>query len=208
MSNGLIESVMKVPLAYRLWQAPFAAAKFAPVEASNDLSQVGSVLDIGCGPGTNAARFAHADYLGIDYESAYIERARARHPGRFICADAVEFTRETEQRFEIVLINSLLHHLDDDQTKELFAAGARVLAPGGQIHVLELVLPDRPSVARALARLDRGDFARSPGRWRELFVASFEQNLVHSYNVGVGGLALWRMIYLRGRPRIETPASQ
>ncbi len=62
----LIAQIMENTQAYRLWQAPFADEKFAPVAAHNDLSRVRRVLDVGCGPGTNTQHFSGADYLGID----------------------------------------------------------------------------------------------------------------------------------------------
>ena len=64
----LTDQVMENPHAYRLWQAPFAEPKFAPVLAHNDLSRVRRVLDVGCGPGTNTHHFAGADYLGNRFQ--------------------------------------------------------------------------------------------------------------------------------------------
>ena len=74
--------VMENTLAYRLWQAPFAEQKLAPLFAHNDLRAVRRVLDVGCGPGTNTPHFADADYLGIDFNAAYIDSARRRHGRR------------------------------------------------------------------------------------------------------------------------------
>ena len=52
------ERLLEQPLSYRLWQAPFAEAKFEPVRRHNDLGRVRRVLDVGCGPGTNTHHFA------------------------------------------------------------------------------------------------------------------------------------------------------
>jgi trans-aconitate methyltransferase len=64
---------MENTLAYRLWQAPFRAEKFAPILAHNDMTRIRRVLDVGCGPGTNTQYFAHGDYIGIDMNAKYIE---------------------------------------------------------------------------------------------------------------------------------------
>ncbi len=69
--------IMRRPLIYRLWMAPFAEKKFAPIIARNDMQRIRRVLDVGCGPGTNAAHFAAADYLGIDLNQQYIRGCRA-----------------------------------------------------------------------------------------------------------------------------------
>ena len=44
--------------------------------------------------------------------------------------------------------------------RNLLARMARLTAPGGKVHVLDLVLPPHASAGRVLARLDRGRFAR------------------------------------------------
>lgn len=64
--------ILEQPLSYRLWQAPFAEAKFAPALRHNDLTRVRRILDVGCGPGTNAHHFEGIDYLGIDLNPRYV----------------------------------------------------------------------------------------------------------------------------------------
>lgn len=53
-----IDLLMENPRIYRLWQSPFAELKFAPILAHNDLRLVRRVLDVACGPRTNAHHFA------------------------------------------------------------------------------------------------------------------------------------------------------
>ncbi len=59
-----LDAIMSQPIVYRLWMAPFAEDKFAPILAHNDLSKVRRVLDVGCGPGTNTGHFAQSDISG------------------------------------------------------------------------------------------------------------------------------------------------
>ena len=49
--------LLESPWVYRVWQAPFAERKLAPLFAHNDVSTVRRGLDVGCGPGTNARHF-------------------------------------------------------------------------------------------------------------------------------------------------------
>src|SRR5260370_6319198 len=102
--------IMEYTQAYRLWQAPFAEDKFRPVLASNDMREVQRVLDVGCGPGTNAHHFADASYTGIDLNPAYIEYARQHHQGNFVTADATTYRVDPVQHFDFILVNSFLHH--------------------------------------------------------------------------------------------------
>jgi hypothetical protein len=49
-----LDLIMRQPLVYRLRMAPFAGKKFAPIAAHNDMKRIRRVLDVGCGPGTDA----------------------------------------------------------------------------------------------------------------------------------------------------------
>src|SRR6185437_15919484 len=49
--------LMEFTVAYRLWQAPFAERKLAPLWEHNDVARARRVLDVGCGPGTNTQHF-------------------------------------------------------------------------------------------------------------------------------------------------------
>ena len=193
--------VMENTLAYRVWQAPFAERKLAPLFAHNDISRVLRVLDVGCGPGTNTQHFAHAQYLGIDFNPAYIESARQRHGREFIVADVTTYQVAPEQRFDLILANSLFHHIDTANTERILAHLATLLSDDGYVHVFDLVLPPRPSIARFLARADRGDYPRPLEEWREIFTRALEPVVVEPYPLGFAGIALWSMIYFKGRAR-------
>jgi SAM-dependent methyltransferase len=183
---------------YRLWQRPFAAAKFAPVLAANRFESIRRVLDVGCGPGTNAGWFAHTEYLGLDWNPRYIEAARKRHKGNFIVADVTRYNVTERDRFDFILVNSLLHHLDDEATGRLLRHLSGLLAVDGHVHILELVRPDRSYIAGRLAEWDRGDFPRPLDHWRAIFNSAFQPVLFQPYSVGIGGVALWEMVYFKG----------
>jgi len=186
---------------YRLWQAPFAADKLRPVLDQNELTKVRRVLDVGCGPGTNTAHFRHADYLGIDINPRYIEWARRRHGREFLVADIRTHRFPDDRKFDFVLVNSFLHHVDTVEASRILGAVARTLDTDGWVHILDLVLPAEPSVARWLARHDRGTFARPLDAWRDLFARFFEIGVFQPYSLSRLGVPLWNMIYCKGRLR-------
>jgi SAM-dependent methyltransferase len=193
--------LMENTLAYRIWQAPFAERKLAPLFAHNDVASARRVLDVGCGPGTNTHHFTRADYLGIDFNPAYIENARRRHGREFVVADVTKYEVSDEGRFDLILANSLFHHIDSENTRRILAHLATLLAPDGYVHIFDLVLPPRPSVARFLARADRGDHPRPLEEWRTLFTESFEPVVFEPYDLGARGVSLWNMVYFKGRAR-------
>src|SRR5262249_53727142 len=100
--------------------------------------------------------------------------------------------------FDTVLVNSFLHHLPDEAVARVLHQLQRLLDPNGTVHILELVLPERRSLARVMARVDRGRFPRPLAAWRELFDRYFEPLSVEPYAYAGG---LWAMVYFRGKTR-------
>jgi len=193
--------VMTWPVVYRLWEAPFIEKKFAPVAAHNDLKSAGRVLDLGCGPGINTHHFTSADYLGVDINAKYIASAERRHSARFIAADGAEFVQNTRTPFDFVLVNSFLHHIDLVRTRQILSGVSRLVTAGGHVHILELVLPEKASLSRFLARADRGKFPRPLAEWESLFKENFDPVVFEPYDLGLGHTALWEMVYFKGRPK-------
>jgi SAM-dependent methyltransferase len=98
------------------------------------------VLEIGCGLGTDGARFARAGalYTGVDLTEAAVSLARRRFeleglPGEFRVADA-EALEFADRSFDLVYSHGVLHHTPDPPAavREVH----RVLAPGGRAVVM------------------------------------------------------------------------
>lgn len=198
---SLVETVLEYPVVYRAWQAPFAEQKFAPVLAHNDLSRIKRVLDVGCGPGTNTHHFAQSDYLGIDLNQRYIRDARQRHRRNFIAADVRDYRADAKDRFDFILVNSFLHHVDTQHVLNILAHLHTLLTEDGYVHILELVMPEDPSIARLLARWDRGKFARPQKEWEEIFSRIFDPVVFHPFYLTGLGIPLWNLIYFKGRSK-------
>lgn len=194
----LVDRLLEHPAVYAAWQAPFVSSKFAPVERHLARQTVRRILDVGCGPGTNAPRFASADYVGVDINDHYLDLARARYPGRFVQADLATADIAPLGTFDTILVNSFLHHLPDPSVGRILHQLEHLLEPDGRVHLLELVMPERRSLATLMARLDRGRFARPLAAWRALFEAHFAPVAIEPYTFGGG---LWSMVYFQGRRR-------
>jgi SAM-dependent methyltransferase len=186
------------PLVYRLWQAPFASQKLVPVLGDLNWTCARRVLDVGCGPGTNAALFANRDYRGVDADPRYVEFARERYGDKFLLGNAVDYPWETLGTFDVVLVNSLLHHLDDEAVLSLLHNLRKALAPEGVLHICDLLLPARGGIPRGLALLDRGKHPRTFDHWMGLFSTSFRTVAALSYPLTLCGISFFEMVYFRG----------
>jgi hypothetical protein len=100
-----------------------------------------------------------------------------------------------------VLVNSLLHHLDDAAASSLLAGLSDYVSADGHIHVIDLELPDRRGIPRALALGDRGDHPRGLPAWRALFREHFEEVVFEPFGVPSRGPMLWSMVYFKGRSK-------
>jgi SAM-dependent methyltransferase len=197
------DRLFELPAVYRAWQAPFVEQKLSPLLKRGEIERAKRVLDVGCGPGTNTRVFDHADYLGVDINGDYIETARKHFGRRFLRADVVTLAWPPEERFDFVLLNSLLHHLSPVDAARLLKSLSRTLAPEGCVHVVDLVLPERRlSLPWMLARLDRGDFARPLADLRALVAQQFDIVDVEQFHLRFGGLRLWDCVYIKARVKL------
>ena len=193
-----VTDVLSHPSVYRLWQRPFADSKLAPFwQHSGDAVDV-RVLDVGCGPGTNTRHFAQCTYLGIDISPQYIDAARRMYGDHFAVVNVVKNEIPGAATFDLILVNSLLHHIDTPGVHHILQALSPRLADDGAVHILDVVQPEHPGLAQLLARWDRGDFIRPLGEWKRLFESAFEPVVFEPYSLPARGVTLWNMVYFKG----------
>ena len=196
-----VDRCLEIPAVYAAWQATHNREKVAFVSSHIQPRPGLRIVELGCGPGTNAHLFAGCAYTGIDINPQYIENAQRRFPEHtFVCAD---LTRHDfgAVAYDWVLVNSFLHHLDDAQARAILAAAGRIKANG--IVVLELILPAQPSVARVLAKLDRGRFPRSLEAWRALIPPSLRIREETHVWIRRAGVLLYDLVGWVLEPRVD-----
>jgi len=191
----LIEALLSNPLLYRLHAVGVDRPKQAAIrKLCSDYSGL-KVLDLGCGPGNTAGIFAGADYTGVDINEKYIIAARKSYPDwKFIAGDVnrVEWGRG----FDIILINSLLHHLDDNEVSQIMLTAAAALNQKGKIIIQEPLIPGKGEwCCRLIMRLDRGNYFRSLADWKRLMetVGLFPDD-VSFYELRVLGCKNYHMV--------------
>jgi ubiquinone/menaquinone biosynthesis C-methylase UbiE len=167
VSPGDIKSMVSEPLktqVHDFWEANPCGAKFAQIEigSAEFFAQVEQhryktewhipevinferwrgrdVLEVGCGLGTEAVRFARAGarYTGVDLTERSIQLVSRRFEQEGLCAalrvadaEALPFDDES---FDAVYSHGVLHHTPD--TQKAIDEVYRVLRPGGTAMVM------------------------------------------------------------------------
>jgi ubiquinone/menaquinone biosynthesis C-methylase UbiE len=137
------------------------------------------VVDLACGPGTLALRFAREvrRVVGVDLTPAMLARARrtAAEDGLanldFVLGDAQELPF-ADGSLDIAVTSYSLHHVSDPvrMVREM----ARVVKRGGRVGIIDIVTPDAPGAAEAANRIEK---ARDPSHTRSLAQRDFDQML-------------------------------
>jgi SAM-dependent methyltransferase len=135
------------------------------------------ILDIGCGPG-DLVRFMPTTtvFEGFDLSQDYIDEANRQHGhrARFHCARVDEATLTSLDLFDVVIARGVLHHLDDDEARALFALAKQGLRAGGRVVTIDACYAVGQSpFAKALIDRDRGQSVRDEAGYRALAKAAF-----------------------------------
>jgi ubiquinone/menaquinone biosynthesis C-methylase UbiE len=143
------------------------------------------VLDIGCGTATLAIMVKRgeplAEVVGLDGDPAILERGRAKvaDEGLDVHLDqGMSFDLPYEDgSFDRVLSTLFFHHIKPDAKRRTAREIARVLRPGGELHVADFGKPVDPLQAASFAvfrRFDGEEETRDNARGRlpEIFNAA------------------------------------
>jgi len=171
--HRLVETVSDHPVLFIFFRSilenDFKAIR-ALIREELKLGRGTRTLDLGCGPGAFADLFDGQDYVGADLNRRYIEHARRTRRGTFVVCDA-RAVDLPDHRFDQVLVFGLLHHLSDDDSRQVLSEARRVLVPGGRMLLIE----DIPAVSRMnlvghlLHSIENGHFIRPPEEYRKLY---------------------------------------
>lgn len=136
------------------------------------------VIDIGCGPGHILFELPEGViYDGFDLDKRYIDFANRRFGtrGKFHCRLFDEDAAAEFGPVDIVMMNGVLHHMDDESVRMTAYAASRALKAGGVFFALEGVYtPGQGALAKWFLDNDRGKFIRTEDGYRELLTDKFE----------------------------------
>ncbi|MCP5488324.1 MAG: methyltransferase domain-containing protein [Verrucomicrobia bacterium] len=129
-------------------------------ETFPDFDGQGTVVDLGCGPGDIALRFArrYPDVRidAVDGSQPMIDASAlilAKYGGaadriRFLCDLLPSFAASPRAPYDVIISNSLLHHLHDSFT--LWNSLPKLSRPGTRVFIKDLMRPTTPVEAQRL----------------------------------------------------------
>jgi SAM-dependent methyltransferase len=174
-----MKSILASPFLYHAYQV-LGGFFNARVIILNDLlkrnKNIKTVIDIGCGPGHISTIFEKIDYMGFDTNKAYINYANNRFNeyGKFYCEEFNDNLVENINKVDLIMLNGLLHHLDDKYAIELLKTASKALKEDGILVTLDGVYHKNQSkFAKYLLDNDRGKHVRTEEKYRLLMDTAF-----------------------------------
>jgi SAM-dependent methyltransferase len=168
-----VRAILRHPWVYEALQFVAGSRSFREVIVKDLIRPFpgARVLDVGCGPGEFLSYLPHdVVYVGYDIGLEYIAHARSRYGNRatFHATEFNEAELAKHAPFDVALVAGVLHHMDDDQARDLMALLRRA-APSGRVITGDIVvLPKQDFIMRQVIAWDRGRNARSPEGYEDL----------------------------------------
>lgn len=160
-----LHGILSFPAIYDWFQllAGYNAAKKKLVAEIVQPAPRDLVLDIGCGTGDWLKYLGDVRYFGFDTNREYISAATRKLPqATFACCGIADVHSLRWPKFDIVIAMGVLHHLEDNEARELFMLAYSKLKPGGRFVSHDPCYDPRQSTAaRAVVRFDRGKNVRT-----------------------------------------------
>jgi 2-polyprenyl-3-methyl-5-hydroxy-6-metoxy-1,4-benzoquinol methylase len=180
-----IRDVLESPVLYQSFQVAggFFGARVRTISKYLKVRPGSRVIDIGCGPGFIVDHLpAGIDYFGFDIDARYIAYAQ-RHfadKGTFQCRPFDDDAAAALGLSDIVMMNGVIHHLDDNTAIALLKTIHNALNPNGILFTLDNCFHEGQSkIASFLARNDRGRFVRSDAAYTALLQSVFKDVEIH-----------------------------
>ena len=152
----------------------------------------GAVLDLGCGTGEYAPLFSAERYVGLDLSPPFVRYASARLRGfTFLVGDG-ERLPFPDDGFHRVLVNGVIHHMDDGGADRLLGEVSRVVRPSGAVLIIEDVPSSAVNLAgRLMHAIDQGDHIRTSEAYGELIGRHLSIERTEAYRSGICEYALF-----------------
>jgi ubiquinone/menaquinone biosynthesis C-methylase UbiE len=164
MFTRLLHWIVARPFVYDLVQKAVGAdavRKRVAAQAAK-LHDAKLVLDIGGGTGAVSAMWpASTKYICLDIDLVKLRGFLDRNPnGIALQADAACLPI-ADGSVEVVLCNSVTHHLTDDLLNKMIAEVGRILSPTGKFILTDAVWAEDRRIGKLMWKYDRGSFPRT-----------------------------------------------
>lgn len=177
-----IYRILKAPFLYEFTQNLFwkKGKRLEFIENDIRIFPGSKILDIGCGTGllykTLKQHDIDVDYVGLDLNPSYIEFATNQYPkAKFFCSDVANLSQIINEKFDIIIILNVLHHLDDMSAENLLYECKKYLRENGRLLTLDPVKTQQgPLIERLMIKCDRGQHIRTAEAYENLGKKSFD----------------------------------
>ena len=186
ITSGL-RSILSNPFIYESFQNIMGINKVRKDFVTKYVSphNINSFLDIGCGPAEILAFLPKLEYHGFDISESYIENAKDRYgdKGNFYAQPLTNDSLENLPSFDAALMFGVLHHLDDDISKDMIQLSKNALKKGGRLLTIDPAFaPKQNPIARFLASKDRGQNVRTIEEYTSLVDGIFSETNITLHN--------------------------
>ncbi len=180
----MLSSLLEIPTVYLSLQALIGAkrARRRCLELFAKPQSGERVLDVGCGPGFVIDYLPKVDYVGTDIDPRYIAHAQQHYGdrGAFHCIELRADNIASFGKFDLILLNGVLHHIDDENAVGLLTLLRDALRPGGRVMTLDGCYVDSMSrLSRFFLDHDRGQFVRDRKQYEALASGIFANVSAH-----------------------------
>lgn len=181
-----LQHILDIGIFYILFQKSIGAAAVRQYFVDNYVKPKPGqkVLDIACGTGNMLPFLPAVNYFGIDSNQNYIRIAQRRfnNRGRFICQSISDNISPEISDFDIAIGFGIIHHLNDEESYQLFCLAVNALKPGGRFVTLDgCFRSGRHDFSHWMNRLDRGKFVRTKEEYTLLAHKVFQEVQAFDY---------------------------
>src|SRR3989338_7757770 len=150
------------------------------IKAVNPLPEE-KIIDIGCGTGYYS-KFFKCNYTGIDSEKKYIYYAQKKYQDdkNFYLADAKK-TNFPAKKFDKAVLVNIIHHLDDEDLKEVLVEASRITKK--ETIIFDMTDDKNTIFTPLLLALDNGKFIRSMNQQLKLIKNILSVNQYFTFQV-------------------------
>lgn len=170
--------IIEIPIVYDFMQRsnPSTVGLYKRCLQENVLVSSGDkLLDIGCGTAQYVELFSGVNYYGVDVNLDYLDSSNKSKRGWFAVMSGNKLAFSNHQ-FDGIFTVAALHHMSDSEVSELVFEALRVLKPGGTIHLIDPVLPEKfleSPLNSIIFHLDRGCCPRKGSHMKNLLQSDF-----------------------------------
>ncbi|MBH1942383.1 class I SAM-dependent methyltransferase [Mobilitalea sibirica] len=128
-----------------------------------------TVLDFGCGIGTSSIIFPKDNYIGVDCDSSRIKYARRLYPNNKFITMSADNIPIPNRSIDYILVMSVLHHISNNQLRQVLNEFSRILNNNGKIIIVEPCLYQNCNLCNwFMTHIDKGKYIRQESEYTRI----------------------------------------